>query len=229
MLWINSSDQNPETGETVYLKLGFGHNYPGNTVVGRDKLDCAYAKDSEGKKMPLVKIFPGFYKFTLKDKGVYMIRARIEPGFMSIIPDGYKKGSKEKNQNAKSCFRYHMNAATLVQTPGSTRENRGGDLEGLQLVLLSNPSSIDRGDNISFKVLFNREIAENVTVLATYQSAQESWTQKSSSNESGIVRFKLGHEGPWLFQAKHTTRYRVRSVCDKHSYKTTFTIALREF
>lgn len=224
MVWISADNPSPETGESVYLKLGFGHDYPSNQVVHKGQLDNIYALDSKGGKSTPKKIFPGFYKFTPKTKGIYLLQAELKSGFVSATPDGHKLGSKKDHKDAKSCFRHHMNTATVIQTQGSPNQNIQNSNKDLRLLPLDNPSEIKVGNKISFRVLFNGERIENVKVLGTFKGSEKAWVQESTSNQEGIVRFKIDQDNPWLFQAKYTTPYKDKSICDKHTYKTTITI-----
>ncbi len=225
MLWIESSNPDPYTGETVYLKLGFGHDYPGNKLATPEQLARVYALNSQGKQMGLNKIFPGFYKFIPKKEGTYLIQAQMQPGFITMTPDGHKKGNKKEHKEAKSCFRYHMNAASVIQTQKSPKQELPKSNKGLRLLPLNDLSSLETGDKVSFRVVFQGESIKNLNVLGTYKGSEKAWVQEDRSNDKGIVEFEITRKDPWLFQAKYTTPYKNREVCDKHTYKATITLS----
>lgn len=226
MVYMNPDNPTPEPGETIYLKLGFGHEFPNNQVVKRNQLASIYALDSKGNQITVQEIFPGFYKFTPKSKGIYLIQAQLKPGFVSVTSKGHKLGSKKEHKNAKSCFRYHMNAATLIQTKDTNDQAiQKGNKKDLRLLPLQSPSEIEAGEEVSFLVKFKGKKAKNVNVLATFSGSDKHWVQEEYSNDKGKVTFRLDKDAPWLFQAKHTTPYQKdKEVCDKHTYKSTVTI-----
>jgi uncharacterized GH25 family protein len=224
MFWLNTSTHTPQPDETVFVEIGFGHSFPRDQLIQEAQIAEVYALGPNGQKKEVQEIFPTFYALTPSQEGCYQVVARMKPGYVSKTPGGMKLGNKKDTKNALSCFRFDMTATALLKVGDSAQGYSQKNASPLQLIPMKQPEALQNKDFLPIKVLFKGKPQANVTVMTTYVGYTDHWVYEKTSNEKGIVRFELNHQGPWLIRAKYNRPYPDTSVCDEYAYSSCLTI-----
>jgi uncharacterized GH25 family protein len=228
MFWLNASDYAPEAGETIWIELGFGHQYPRDEIMKEGRLDRIYALGPEGKESPVEQIFPSFYKFTPKSKGAYQIIAALKPGFVSKTADGHKLGNKKDFPDTRYCFAFRMSAKTVITVGKKNKEVSQTTQKPLEIVAMTSPADLKVGDTLPLKVMFEGKPLSGASVSAVYEGFTEEknhWAQEATTNADGLVQIKMTAKGPWLFTATHKESYPDKAECDDYSYRASLTVS----
>jgi uncharacterized GH25 family protein len=230
MLWLNANKYAPKTGETVYIEIGFGHQYPREELVKPGRMEAVYAIAPDGEKIDLEKVFPSFYKFTPKSKGTYLIMGAFKSGFVSKTTDGRIMGNKKTLENVVSCFAFRMTASALINCGGSGGDTEIQSDEDLQIVAMKNPEDLKPGDSLPVKVLFKNEPLADAEIKATCQLCETGkdshWVHETKSDSKGMANIRLSTGGPWVFFVSHKIPYSDPEICDDQSYRTSLTLGL---
>lgn len=226
MLWLETSPKSPESGDTVYIQAGWGHKYPVDQQIKPVMLKEVFVLGPDGKRQEVDKIFPSFYKFVPGANGYYQIVASLKPGFVSNTPKGHRRGSKKEISNANSCFRYIMNAKTIIQVGEAELK----ELPSTNLFLELQPKSMPEkvGSELDLLVKFKGGPLSGESVKATYpeyfSKNKKHWAQVEELGEDGMARYKIDQKGQWLFFLRHSIPYPEPEVCDEYSYTSTLTL-----
>ncbi len=231
MLWLNASDYSPRVGENVDIEIGWGHKYPKDETVKEESIDKVFVLDPSGREIQLERIAPAKYRFIPKEAGQYEVIVKLKQGFVSNTPDGYKLGNKKTLKEVVSCFRFMMNAKTLInvgsKAKGSTYQS---DLP-LEIIPTDNINKLKVGDELLLRVIYQGSPLKGAKFNAidekTALQQKDKWLQESESDADGMVRIKLVSKGPWLFTTTHEIPYIDSSECDKSMYRTTLTFTLK--
>ncbi|MCF8030913.1 MAG: DUF4198 domain-containing protein [Desulfohalobiaceae bacterium] len=225
MLWINASDFAPDAGQEVYVRIGWGHEYPRDQMVNPDIVDEVKVLGSGGQQVETQRIFPDVVRFTPKSKGTYRVLVQIKPGFVSKTPTGHKLGNKKELDNAVTCFRHNMTAKAIIQSGDSAATGNGQDGLALQLVPLKDPSELSPGDKLPVRALFQGEPQSGVTVKSTSRGHDGEWVSEKKTDKEGIARFEIDGDGAWMFRAEHRTPYPDETVCDQYFYTSALNVS----
>jgi uncharacterized GH25 family protein len=239
MLWLNANNYSPAIGETVFLEIGFGHQYPRDEVIKEGSVESVYALGAEGQKIGVDEIFPTFYKFTPPAAGLYQVIAVMKPGFVSKTTEGMRLGSKKDHANAVDCFAFRMTAEALIAV-GPKGGLVGESKNPLEIVAMKNPLDLKVGETLPLKILFEGKPLAGAEVQAADSSQgaavqehtghgagmkNQHWTQETESNSEGIAQIELNSKGPWMFTILHKTPYPDKDVCNDYSYRTSLTMS----
>ena len=162
-MWLNPGDYYPQVGTTVDIGIGWGHTYPANRVdqeVTEDRVAEILAVDPDGQKVDLTKASAALYKLKVEKAGVYIIAARIKPGFFTMTPEGRQWGDKKTVANAVKCTNFHIETKTVIIAGGNAKNLSATAGMPLELIPLTNPMDLKGGDKFSVKVLFNGSSAQ---------------------------------------------------------------------
>ena len=99
--------------------------------------------------------------------------------------------------------RYLRTMKTLIQVGDSTEGNIYGRIpsQRIEIVLLQNPYSLDIGEVLEAKVLFDGAPLEGRAVMAFNKTASGRVTKVTvRTDENGMVGFTLDQEGVWLIR-----------------------------
>jgi len=228
MVWINASNFAPDAGQEVYVRIGWGHEYPRDQMVNPNMVKEIKVLGPEGDQMQTRRIFPDVLRFTPKSKGTYRVIVQIQPGFVSKTPTGHKLGNKKELDNAVTCFRHNMTAKAVIQSGASEATGNGQDGLALQLVPLKDPSELDPGDKLPVRALFQGEPQSGVTVKSTSRGHDGEWVSEKKTNQKGIARFEVDGEGAWMFRAEYRKPYPEQSVCDQYFYTSALNVSFQE-
>jgi len=242
MFWLNASNYSPKAGETVWLEIGFGHQFPRDELIKEGRVEQVYALGPSGKELNVQKIFPSFYQFTPPTEGAYQIIATMKPGFVSKTTDGRKLGSKKDHSNAVDCFAFRMTAKALISVGPSKGGPSKESKKPLEILALKNPVNLKVGQTLPLKVMFNGRPLAGAEVKAAHtghtthkkdqhahtghgKGMHQHWAQEAESNSEGIVQIILTFKGPWMFTTSHKTPYPDKNECDDYSYRTSLTLS----
>ena len=235
MLWLSPDNTSPEPGETVTITIGFGHHYPQGKMEKANRLKGVHAISPKGNKIECQRISPATYTFTPDQKGIYWLYSAMKPGFVSNTTKGRKLGNKETLEKVISCSAFRMSAMSPISC-GDARWHpaKSGNHE-LEILPLSNPASIDSGDVIELKVLFQGKPLSGASLSMTGSQHGESHHHRHEhghhhdhtgveTDADGIARIKLTSDGSWLFNVKHEIPYPNEALCDSFLYITSLTL-----
>lgn len=230
LLWINADQRQAQTNESVWIEIGWGHEYPRHLAMTDQWLDETYLVDPQGKRLPMDKIFPAFYRFNPTTEGTYQVVSKLKPGFLSITTEGHKLGSKKDVQDVVSCRKYIMTAKTLIQVGKNNEGFQAMNKEPLQIVPQANPADLKVGDTVPLKVTFQgKPLAEaKIEVTNTEHTPPDKmeWLPEHETDSEGVVRVKITSKGQWLFKVNHKVPYPDTAEADKYSYTTSLTLGI---
>lgn len=171
-LWLSPDTSQPAVGQTLNVRLGFGHQYPADRIdekvpAAMVKRVCALGPD--GKEITLDKVSDDQYSLPIKAQGPYLISALMEPGFFSRGAGGMKRGNKQEVTGVAECMYFRMFAnAPVCAGQGAKAEAQLPAGQALQVQALAEVGSLKQGDTLPVKILFNGAPLAGVRVRATY-------------------------------------------------------------
>ena len=190
-LWLAPETGHPAVGDTLQVRLGFGHKFPADRIdekVRADTIKQVSALGPDGKEIALTRLGEDLYSLPIKAQGPYLISALMESGFYSRGAEGMKRGNKKDLAGVTDCRFYRMTASAPV-TAG-----KGGGVpaaapagQALQVLPLAAVGSLKNGDTLPVKVLFQGTPLAGVRVRATYagyQAPQPAQSDKPDPNLS---------------------------------------------
>lgn len=116
------------------------------------------------------------------------------------LTEKYKAFLKNKSIQLE---RFARSMKTLIQVGKDTKgdaykKNLGHKIE---IVLLNNPHTLEVGESLEVKVLYDGKHLIDQLVFALNKSDDKELLQfKGHTNKEGVVNFKLKHEGEWLIR-----------------------------
>ena len=248
-MWLNPGDHYPQVGTTVDIGIGWGHTYPANRVdqeVTEDRVEEIRAIDPDGLKADLTKASAALYKLKIEKAGVYLITARIKPGFFTMTPEGRQWGDKKTVANAVKCTNFHIEAKTVIIAGGNDKNLSATAGMPLELIPLTNPLNLKSGDKLSVKVMFNEAPLSDTSVKATYagfeagdiaphapaqqqgaQHGERHFPAETVTDAQGQASIQLDKPGFWMILLSHRPPYPDKDVCDEYMYNTAFTFEVR--
>ena len=230
MLWLNVDNYQPDVGESVQVEIGWGHKFPKDAVIKEGRLKRIYALDPRGHTVPLKQISVGQYELTVKQKGVYLVLAQINPGVYTKTTDGYKMQTKKGLDNAIKCVSYDMRAKAVINV-GGERQGLSREVDDLlEIVPLQSPDRLKEGDLLPVKVLFERKPLSHEYLYATYSGfsdASETYAFSTMMNKEGKANIKLLKKGAWLVKVPHKLPYPDQEECDEYFYCSTLTFEVK--
>lgn len=226
MLWINVKPCYPKVGKTVWIEIGWGYKYPRDQVIDKRLLEQVYTIDPKGKKVSLERIFPSFYRFIPKSEGVYLIVAKLKPGFVSITTEGHKFGNKKQLKDVVSCFKHTITARAIIKVGDKkTGFSLLADLP-LEIVPLKDPFSLKIGDVLPLKVIFKGKPLKEVKLQAISPGYKN--PIKTMTDLQDIVNVKINSRGQWMFKVIHKSPYPDKSIADEYLYGTSLTVCFKQ-
>ena len=230
MLWLNVDNYQPDVGESVQVEIGWGHKFPKDEVIKEGRLKRTYALDPQGRTVPLKQISTGQYKLTVKQKGVYLVFAQINPGVYTKTTDGYKRHTKKGLDNAIKCVSYDMRAKAVINVGGQEQGLSREVDDLLEIVPLKSPAGLKEGDILPVKVLFQGKPLSHDYLYATYvgfSDASETYAFTTMMNKEGKANIKLLKKGAWLVKVPHKLPYPDQEECDEYFYWSTLTFEVK--
>ena len=171
-----------------------------------------------------------YLKFKTGESGTYIagISTRARPidlsakdfnaylehdGILDVLEDRKRKGIQ--NQAAKELYSKHVKAMFQVGDKKSNLLTRGLGYP-IEFVALENPYTVNVNDEVEFLLLRNQAPLPNQLVYAGFRSPDDhahghshdhghdhSKEKQYRTNDQGIVKVKLNHEGFWYLRTIH--------------------------
>jgi len=230
LFWLNASQDAPQAGKAVRVKVGFGHKFPQDEQIKEERLGAVKALGTDGKEFPLKKNSLTQYEFVPPAPGVYLLSAQVVPGFVTRTPQGMKLGTKKGVPDANLCFHFDMAAKTILNVGGQKQgfnQSAGGALE---ILPLKNPASLKQGGSLPVKIIFQGKPQAGVEIKLTHDSwadSQKPFAVQGKTDAQGEIQVKLDKPGKWLIIATHKTPYPNPEECDENMYSATLTFTVR--
>ena len=228
-LWLNMDNQVFEAGETVAVKLGWGHRFPGGEPMREGMLRRVFAVDPQGNIAPLSPASDIEYRFIPKMSGAYRLYADIHPGFVSKTTEGYKMKPKNAVTEPLSCFRYDIRAGARIRVGESNPDKTAFTEHPLEVVPLADPTRVKIGDILPVKVLFNGVALAGAQIDATYAGDSEKADEFAitlNTGKDGTADIAISDKGLWLVSATYEPPYPEPAVCDIYRYKFSLTFTV---
>lgn len=175
-LWLNPGNQHPQVGETVEIGIGWGHQFRADRTDQevKDNVEDVSAVDPEGNTVKLEKESLALYKLKVEKEGVYLVTARIKPGFFSMTPEGRKWGNKKEVEKVTKCTAFDISAKTIIVAGNGDKNLSEPAGQPLEVIPLANPETLKKGDSLPIKVLLHGKPLPGLAVKATYAGCEDS-------------------------------------------------------
>jgi uncharacterized GH25 family protein len=240
-IWLVPDNHFPQVGDTVQIKVGFGHDYPANRVdqpVKEGMIGEALAVIPGGGQVALEKTAVDTYQLKIDRPGPYLLVASMPPGLFSRTPEGMKRGGRKDFPEVKSCMEARMVANTFVFAGGQGQGMIQSD-QSLQLKPLADMAGLKKGGVLPIQVLFDGQPLAGAKIKATYAGYQPPADAKpqeghgapmaleTSADAEGKAELRLEVAGHWLVILNHSTPYQPAEVCDKRMYMSSYAIEVK--
>lgn len=97
-----------------------------------------------------------------------------------------------------------------------------------EIVLLSNPYSIKRGQQIKAKIYFKGQPLTNKYITARNRTGNlPAIAQKSLTDSNGICTFNISRKGEWFIHATHMIECSDKNEADWESFWTLFSFEIQ--
>ena len=237
-LWLNPGDYYPQVGSTVGIGIGWGHKYPANRVdqeIKEGRVEEIRAVDPDGLTVNLAQDSVSNYKLKVEKPGVYLVTAKIKPGFFTTTPEGRKWGDKKAVTNPVKCTNFHIQAKTVITGGGSNKNLSNAAGQPLEVIpLFFSRQNLKSGESLTVKVLFEGKPLPKASVKATYagyEAGQGDMHEPSDkrhpvggkrfpveavTDDQGRATFLLDRAGYWMIALSHRSPYPDKDTCDEY-------------
>lgn len=225
--WLMSSNFSPSADQAANIYLAWGHNFPLEGFMPKERVDQISLIKPDGKRVDLEATETGYVTPKLTP-GVNLVLASQKGGFFTRTREGSKRQSKEGLKDVIRCSYSSNNMKSILNV------GKGGDGldratgQPLEIIPLSNPADLKPGDRMNVKITMRGEPYGGM-VYATYAgfSTEGAYAYTVEADNEGKASIRMMHPGQWLVRAKVEQEYPDRAVCDVESYTTTLTFAVR--
>lgn len=229
--WINATDYTKETGASLDLTIGWGHQYPFAGFLKKDDLE-SLEMNGPGKTLPKLDFVSAMEirsADSLSTPGVYIVSAKRKAGFYTKTAQGGKRSSKKGLSHVLKCSFSHMCMKAIVNVGDGK-----GDVDlkvghPMEIIPLTNPVELRAGDYMDISVLQNGE-PYNGYIYATYtgfSTEKETFAYATKTDKKGRGKIKILKPGVWLVKTSKEEPYADSSECDVESYIATLTFEVR--
>ena len=230
--WINLADYTPESGQTVKMSIGWGHNYPLGGFLKKEDLEDIFLIAPDSTKAPIIStsILEFETKESLTRPGAYIIAAKRKPGFYTKTTEGGKRQSKVGLKNVIHCSHSQMCMKAIV----NVGDGKGQQVDApvghpLEIIPLKNPADLRAGGYLPVRVLLHGKPFKG-RIYATYMGFSTekdvfAYTAKTGRNGKGMIR--ILQPGVWMIKAEHEDPYPDQKKCDVESYVATLTFEVK--
>ncbi|QOG12777.1 DUF4198 domain-containing protein [Arcobacter sp. FWKO B] len=214
--WLYSNDYNPnlaKLGASTKIYFGWGHGFPIDDPLSKDKVEELYIKNAKGKTIIEPKQASGVFvdKIVLKEQGSYVVGGIMQGGILSYTLDdkGDKvkhigKGKKDGLKNLVSSTFYQKFAKAIINV-GDSKDDVFSQPIGhtFEIIPLDNPKDLKQNDFISIKVVHNSKPVSGADVYATYAGFSKSgdFSYATHTNKEGIAKVRLSTLGHWMIKS----------------------------
>lgn len=226
--WLMASSYTPNEGRSATAYIGWGHNFPFEGFLAKDRIQGVEIILPDGKRQPLEAGDGNGYTTTSLKAGTHVLLASQTGGYRTRTTEGAKREPKQGLSGIIEC-RFSTNSMKSILTVGngdgpySTSFN-----QPLEIIPLSNPAELKIGDYMDVQVLVRDEPYEGM-VFATYGdfSSEGAYAYTVEADNEGKASIRILHTGNWLVRTTVRQPYPDPEVCDVESYTTTLTFSIR--
>jgi uncharacterized GH25 family protein len=230
MLWLNVDNYQPDVGEAIHIEIAWGHKFPKDEIIKKERLKCISALDPMGNMVPLKEVSEGQYELTVKQKGAYLVSAQINPGVYTKTTDGFKMQTKKGLKNAIQCVSYDMRTKAIIIVGGQVKGLSRNTDDLLDIIPLESPNWLQGGGSLPVKVFFQGKPLFREYLYATYagfSNANETYAFASMLNKEGQTSIKTLEKGVWLVKIPYKLAYPDPKECDEYYYCSTLTFEIK--
>jgi uncharacterized GH25 family protein len=175
--------------------------------------------------------------YPIKEDGLTMISMATKPAsnemsrskFLRSLsaddPDNIADKVKNSNQLFyKEKYTYYMKTLVQVGEPGGKAFDKPLN-DDFEIILKDNPYKFNYGDDISAQINFKGKPLTNAIVMLYLKTAGGNvYPQKLSSDNTGMVYFKLSREGVYILSSRHSAQIKDKDA-DFESWYTSYVFA----
>ena len=150
---------------------------------------------------------------TTKPVANEMSRSKFLRSLGADDPDNIADKVKNSNQLFyKEKYTYYMKTLVQVGEPGGKAFDKPQN-EDFEIIVHENPYKYNYGDDISAQVNFKgKPLAATVVMLYIKTAGGNVYPQKLSTDNTGLIYFKLSREGVYLLSARHADQVKEKDA-----------------
>ncbi|MHB8206112.1 DUF4198 domain-containing protein [Mucilaginibacter sp.] len=159
---------------------------------------------------------------TTKPAANEMSRSKFLRSLDADDPDNIADKIKNSNQLFyKERYTYYMKTLVQVGDPGGKAFDKPLN-DDFEIILKDNPYKLNYGDDISAQINFQgKPLAAAIIMLYVKTSGGNVYPQKLSSDNTGMVYFKLSREGVYILSSRHSAQIKDKDA-DFESWHTSY-------
>lgn len=241
-LWLNAIDYSPElskrTGAHTKVYFGFGHKFPVQDFLDKNKLTEFKIVRPDGDTVDLKPGSSGFLSTPLifKTEGAHMVTAATKTGYYTMyFKKGrvhHKLGSKEGLSEVLLSLYYENYTKALINVGTPTKDAYRTPVgHGIEIIPMENPYLKKTGDTLKLKVLHKGRPASFCNISATYVgfSTAEDYAFSNKTNAKGISSIRLLSPGQWIVRAvvRMPAAEKLRDKCNEEKYSATISFEVK--
>ncbi|WP_179416162.1 DUF4198 domain-containing protein [Mucilaginibacter sp. E4BP6] len=154
-----------------------------------------------------------------------MSRSKFLRSLDADDPDNIADKVKNSNQLFyKERYTYYMKTLVQVGEPGGKAFDKPLN-EDFEIILKDNPYKFNYGDDISAQINFKGKPLAAATVMLYVKTAGGNvYPQKLSSDNTGMIYFKLSREGVYILSSRHSAQIKDKDA-DFESWRMSYVFA----
>lgn len=162
---------------------------------------------------------------TTKPAANEMSRSKFLRSLDADDPDNIADKVKSSNQLFyKERYTYYMKTLVQVGDPGGKAFDKPLN-DDYEIILKDNPYKFNYGDDISAQINFKgKPLAAAIVMLYVKTAGGNVYPQKLSSDNTGMIYFKLSREGVYILSSRHSAQIKDKDA-DFESWRTSYVFA----
>ncbi len=147
-------------------------------------------------------------------------------GLTNIIKMRKKRGEAKKPGRE----RYSRYLRCYLQTgKGDGKTWKSPPKQRLEIIPLSNPAKLRRGDKFQVKVVFDGKPLRKAPIFAYHQlPAKKFGAQSTKTNAKGVATFQITRAGVWIVRLVHMRRDKIHANIEWESFWGAMTFGVRK-
>lgn len=228
--WLGLSDYTPKKGAKLKGTVGWGHSFPLEGFLSRNRLEnfSILGQEKEEKEVLFSSPLEWESEEGLTTEGGYVVTAERKPGFYTKTTKGGRSASKQDLEGVISCSYSHM-SMKAVASQGAVGEVSQVVGLPIEIVPLDNPASLKQGDYLHVRILLHGEPyrGEVYGTYAGFSTDSNTYAYVTTTDTQGYGRIRLLQPGLWLLKTSHETPYPDSEECDVEKFITSLTFAVQ--
>ncbi|GAB6058508.1 DUF4198 domain-containing protein [Desulfonatronum parangueonense] len=224
--WINMQRYQIQEDRPANLTIGWGHAFPYDGFMGRDRVEELYILAPDGSKVEIdAKSELEFVSAQPLGAGAYLVSGEAVAGYRTRTTTGFVRESKAGLDNAINCS-ISFNTMKAVLNVGDAVGNVDAVVgHPFEIVPLANPATLKTGDYLPIRVLLNGEPYSGFfnATYAGFSSEPDVFAYTARTNAEGEGRLRILNRGIWLIKVEHQEPYPDLDVCDTRTYRGVLT------